>query len=271
MKTNRKMELGILTELANVHEVTNQDKNLVKLEFEFYTDLDLKGEDLLEDLKKLNYEGEVDATHRKCDCTRVYGTTTLIRNEEEILKKWWVELRDVGNYHGCDLIFYSVIRNPALSINEITQTQQVVSEQMYEERKSAQVESLSLYMELREMHGAGTDTTQLDFFFYANDRQNADALAEDLRKLNYKVQVGDGTGRNLPFSITGQTPPVSDDEATMVLWVNQMNELGFIHNAEFDGWGSACGDSNGCKGGWFSDDATDEEIRARLGLPPRED
>jgi regulator of RNase E activity RraB len=277
MKTDKNTDMGILTELAKLHKACQGKSNMVKLEYLFYTDLDLKGEDLANDLKKLNYSSEVDATHRKCDCTRVFGESALIENREEVIKNWYVELREVGNYYDCDLACYSIIENPKLTLDELMNRDQEVNEQKYEERNEVHRQGLSIYMELRRFHAANALTTQLDFFFYAKDKDNAEALALELRKLSYEVAVEQSYHAEKRYSITGHTPAMVDDELTMENWVSQMNQLAYIHDCDFDGWGSPCADDDdgnddneGLKGGWFSDDAPDEVIRKTLGLPPRE-
>ena len=113
MKSDQNLNIGhgLLSGLAEMHRECNDQSGLVRLGYLYYTDLDLKGEALAEDLQKLNYETEVDATHRKCDCTRVFGKTAWMKKDDDHHRKWYLEMRDVGNYHGCDFSCYSVIEN----------------------------------------------------------------------------------------------------------------------------------------------------------------
>lgn len=116
MNSNQTLKIGkgILAELSKIHNTNCDQSNLVRLEYLFYTDLDLKGEALEEDLEKLNYEVQVDAMHRKCDYTRVFGKTAWLLNDENVIRKWYLEMRDVGNYHECDFSCYRIIERSAI-------------------------------------------------------------------------------------------------------------------------------------------------------------
>lgn len=264
---NSKFEAGYLGGLVKMHRECGHESDLVRLEYLYYTDLDLKGEALAEDLKKLSYEAEVDATHRKCDCTRVFGKTTLLRNGQDSIKKWYLEMRDVGNYHDCDFICYRIIENPAMNVDEILNNKQVVSEEKFESGKEAQESgSRQLMKVLRDLNDCDEEELVLEFFFYTDDRSKAESLSEVLLKYGYVVHIDELSKSKLRFSITGRTIPLPNEDDVVEKWAMKMNELGFIHDCEFDGWGSP-----DVKGGWFSDDTPDEVIRKRLGLPPMEE
>lgn len=269
MKTNQNsnFENGILSGLAKMHEQRDGQKNLVRLEYLYYTDLDLKGEALAEDLQKLNYEVEVDATGRKCDWTRVFGKTALLAHDDDDFKEWYLEMRDVGNYHECDFICYSVIKDPAVNIDTLLENRQVVNEEKFESGNQAQEEAAPVLLDImRNMEDGLPEELVLEFFFYTNEKSKAEDLAEALGKFGYEVYVEEEDRLDLKYSITGQTIPLPGEDDVVLNWSKKMNELGYIHDCQFDGWGSAVQ-----KGGWFSDDTPDDVLRKRLGLPPREE
>lgn len=264
---NSNFERSILSGLLKIHQLCVGESDLVRLEYLYYTDLDLKGEALAEDLKKLNYVAEVDATHHKCDCTRVFGNTTLLRNDEDCFKQWYLEMRDVGNYHGCDFFCYSVIENPVIKMDDILRSKQVVSEEKFENGQDAQEASVPMIMDImRELGDQSSEQLALEFFFYTDKNAKAESLAEALSKCGYDVFIHDSGKTDLNLLITGKTIPLPSEDKVVEDWAKKMNELGYIHDCQFDGWGTVV-----MKGGWFSDDTPDDVIRKRLGLPPREE
>lgn len=266
MKTDESEKFGhLLSGLATIHKEAQGQPNLVRLEYLYYTDLDLKGEDLVEELKKLNYTGEVDATGRKCDCTRVYGESSLLVNTEENIRNWVIEMKNVGWHSGCDFICLSVLKNPMMRVDEILGSNQVVTAAKFEERVNDHVGSLDIYREMRDLHGGGSEFMKLDYWFYTDEHEKAESLAEALHNLKYQVEISDDGRDDGKICISGSTPFMHDVDDAMEKWVTQMNELGFIHDCEFDGWGSPME-----KGGWFSDDMPEDVLRKRLGLPPLE-
>lgn len=284
MKSDKNInaEHPILGDLVKMHQSCEGQPDLVRFEYLFYTDLDLKGEDLADDLKKLNYEAEVDATHRKCDCTRVFGKTALLRNDEDSIRQWYSEMRDIGSYHECDFSCYSVVRNPApdesekekinpeksiaMNIDDILNNKQVVNEEKFENGNNAQEGAAPFIMDIiRNLGGDSIEELVLEFFFFTNEKSKAEDLAEALKKFGYEVHMDDTGRADLKYSITGQTIPLPNEDDVVVNWSKKMNELGYIHDCQFDGWGTAV-----AKGGWFSDDTPEEELRKRLGFPPAE-
>jgi hypothetical protein len=267
MKTDESGKLGaLLSGLAKIHKEAHGQHNLIRLKYLYYTDFDLKGEDLVEDLKKLNYTGEVDASGRKSDYTRVYGESALLVNTEKNISEWVSEMKNIGSNRGCEFVCLSVIHQPLLRVDEVLEKHQVVSTAQFEERTKDHVGSLDIYREMREIHGDQSEFMKLDYWFYTDLREKAETLADALRNLKYEVQISDGGHEDKQICISGCTPFMHDVDDAMEKWVTQMNELGFIHDCEFDGWGSPVEN-----GGWFSDDTPDEEVRRRLGLPPMED
>ncbi len=269
MKTNGNFQRDIFGDLAKMHRDCIGKSNPVRLEYLYYCLNDLKGEEFVEELEKMNYEGEVDATGRKCDCTRVYGKSDWITNDEETIKKWYSEMKNVGWYYECDFSCYSIAQDRAVSLENILNAKQVVNEEKFESGNEVQSCATSVVMEVMRKFGEETpEELVLDFFFYTNDRSKAEGLQEQLKKFGYKVVVHEDekTERDLKFSITGQTIPLPNEDDVVEKWATKMNELGFIHDCEFDGWGAPV-----AKGGWFSDDAPDEAIRKTLGLPPLEE
>ena len=78
-----------------------------------------------------------------------------------------------------------------------------------------------------------------DFFFYAENENDANNLAIELHKLGYQVDVhGERELRKHRWSITGTTPEIDTDLDHVTEWSGKMFKLASSHHAEFDGWGS---------------------------------
>ena len=94
-------------------------------------------------------------------------------------------------------------------------------------------------VEIIEEHGASLDEDRtIDFFFYLDARENADALAKDLTAADFvNVQV-------LPEQV-GEKWSVHAERFASVAdivaadFVESLVQVSMRHQAEFDGWGTA--------------------------------
>lgn len=154
-----------------------------------------------------------------------------------------------------------------MNMDEILNNKQVVNEEKFENGKDVQETSVPIIMNImRDLGDESPDELVLEFFFYTDQRPKAESLAEVLRKFGYDVLIHDTDKTGLSLLITGKTIPLPNENKVVEDWAKKMNELGYIHDCQFDGWGTVV-----MKGGWFSDDTPEEEIRKRLGLPPLEE
>ena len=79
---------------------------------------------------------------------------------------------------------------------------------------------------------------KLEFFFYTNAPEKALALASRLKALGYTAETGRSGYDKRIRSITGWTTPLEMSANLVLDWVDQMCNLGFEHDCEFDGWGT---------------------------------
>ena len=75
---------------------------------------------------------------------------------------------------------------------------------------------------------------RLEFFFYTNTPENAEALNSKLVDLGYDSNFGQSADDPALFMTTGWTTPIRTNEATVISWIETMCRLGFAHDAEFD-------------------------------------
>lgn len=93
--------------------------------------------------------------------------------------------------------------------------------------------------ELRKL-GVTTETSlKLEFFFYTNTVDKAQALAAVLAQKGYEVHHEKAAIGNGQFVITGWTQTMKMDERVVAGWVKEMWALGFEYDCEFDGWGTS--------------------------------
>jgi hypothetical protein len=100
-------------------------------------------------------------------------------------------------------------------------------------------EALRRSIELRKMLGAQADETcEVDFFFYADQLDDALDLMNTLRKMNYTVECHRSEMGSEKFSITGNTPLMNMQSREMLSWSKRMDNLAAEFNCTFDGWGA---------------------------------
>ena len=87
--------------------------------------------------------------------------------------------------------------------------------------------------------GVSDDTElKVEFFFYSRDQIHADALVNKLKELNYEVYSCRSAGNEDLFLITGWTTKMKMDDKTVQDWTEEMCEVGYRFDCQFDGWGT---------------------------------
>lgn len=99
--------------------------------------------------------------------------------------------------------------------------------------------ALTRSIELRKILGAkADDTCEVDFFFYADQIDDALDLMNTLRKMNYIAECHRSDKGSENFLITGNTPLMNMQSNEMLSWSNHMDDLAAEFNCKFDGWGA---------------------------------
>ncbi|HLF33386.1 MAG TPA: ribonuclease E inhibitor RraB [Cyclobacteriaceae bacterium] len=112
-----------------------------------------------------------------------------------------------------------------------------ISERFFERHKAGQKEGAGLFLRLLGQYESQLDEfRQVEFFFYTKSLGNATSLRDDLLKLGYEIYGIEGSVKKR-FSLMGVTCPMSLKDEDFRKWVEKMNELGFINDCLFDGWG----------------------------------
>lgn len=79
----------------------------------------------------------------------------------------------------------------------------------------------------------------LEFFFYSDKPENAKALAENLKGLNYRIETaGPSAANKRIWCVSGWTTKIRMNLPSVTGWAKQMCALGYELDCDFDGWGT---------------------------------
>jgi regulator of RNase E activity RraB len=93
--------------------------------------------------------------------------------------------------------------------------------------------------QLRKINVTEDKELKLEYFFYTNTSDKAQAFATELQKWNYEVKHGQSAGDKKLFIITGWTTKMQMADNVVANWTKQMCELGYKFDCDFDGWGTS--------------------------------
>jgi hypothetical protein len=79
---------------------------------------------------------------------------------------------------------------------------------------------------------------KVEFFYFTDAREKAEAFVRSLTKIDYDAKARASTKHPGRWLVEGWTTPIPMDEETVVQWTQEMCEAGFMHDCEFDGWGT---------------------------------
>jgi hypothetical protein len=114
-----------------------------------------------------------------------------------------------------------------------------VTEQSLRTNTEYQVSMSILTLGLLHKSGVAEGTLlKLEFFYFTNAQDKADAFVKSLKKIDYDAKCHRSTKDPNRWLVDGWTTPIPMDEATVVQWTQEMCEAGFLHDCEFDGWGT---------------------------------
>lgn len=114
-----------------------------------------------------------------------------------------------------------------------------VSEAAYDTNKVTQVKLTPQTMgQLRKLNVNEERALKLEFFFYTNTHEKAQALTAELGNLGYQASNSLSATNSKEYVITGWTTKILMTDSSVGEWVNQMCDLGYKYDCEFDGWGT---------------------------------
>ena len=131
------------------------------------------------------------------------------------------------------------IKKAMRSSRKPNHTKRHVSKESYFENFESQIFLVSKTLKLlRKLSLKKVNEQQLEFFFYTNTPDKAQALAEEIVRLNYSVHFNKLSGDKELYLISGMTIKMSMDDSTITKWSQKMCKLGYRFDCKFDGWGT---------------------------------
>lgn len=114
-----------------------------------------------------------------------------------------------------------------------------VDEKEFEINLKSQVEMTPLTLEqLAQLDIDESKQLKLEYFFYTNTPEKAQALATELASRGYEGVAERSAHSRKVYVINGWTQPMDMSNNTVTAWTKDMCEIGFKHDCEFDGWGT---------------------------------
>lgn len=98
---SRQSHLAIAT-LVRLREVNVEEEDTLKVDYFFYADTIEKAQELTKALENFNYkvENKVDVNNKKLFI--IQGQSTPIKMMHEVLRKWAVDMCELGYKYDCD-------------------------------------------------------------------------------------------------------------------------------------------------------------------------
>lgn len=88
-------------------------------------------------------------------------------------------------------------------------------------------------------YGVSEDSElKLEYFFYTNSENKAASLHKALVNLRYSGEYDQSASDDAIYIVTGWKTPIKMDNGSAVSRTESMCQIGFEHDAEYDGWGT---------------------------------
>lgn len=114
-----------------------------------------------------------------------------------------------------------------------------VSESAYSKNLKSQMQMTpKTIQQLRQANVSADKELKLEFFFYTNSLDKAAELSAELNKLNYESEHGLAAGSKTEYLVNGWTSKMKMTDDVVLAWTNQMCEIGYKYDCDFDGWGT---------------------------------
>lgn len=121
----------------------------------------------------------------------------------------------------------------------MTNPKRFLSEEEHRENTRVQLEHVPITLGELKAHGVTDNSAlQLEYFFFTDSPLKATGLMIELKERGYEIEHGRSDESEDVYIITGWTDKLPMSEASIVQWCNEMCELGYQFDCEFDGWGT---------------------------------
>lgn len=114
-----------------------------------------------------------------------------------------------------------------------------ISEEQHKENLALQLSMSPETVDQLRNYGVTDDKSlKLEYFFYTNTGEKAEALSKELSAMGYASEFGESAQDTHIQIVTGWTTPVLMSTDNVLEWTAAMCNLGYKHDCEFDGWGT---------------------------------
>ena len=116
---------------------------------------------------------------------------------------------------------------------------QFISENQHKDNLASQLNMSPQTVE--QLRGIGINEDRelkLEYFFYTNATEKAEALSNELSGMGYSSEFGQSAHDKKVQIVTGWSSPLQMTTAKVLEWTESMCNAGFKHDCEFDGWGT---------------------------------
>ena len=114
-----------------------------------------------------------------------------------------------------------------------------ISEQQHRENLSSQLAmSPQTVEQLRGFDVTEDKSLKLEYFFYTNTPEKAEALSNELSSKGYSSSFAKAAHDSKLHIVTGWTLPILMATENVMVWTEEMCDIGYKHDCEFDGWGT---------------------------------
>lgn len=116
---------------------------------------------------------------------------------------------------------------------------QFISEEQNKDNLASQLNmSPQTVEQLRDLGINEDRELKLEYFFYTNSPEKAEALSKELSGMGYGSEFGQAAHDKRIQIVTGWSSPLKMTTAKVLEWTESMCHAGFKHDCEFDGWGT---------------------------------
>lgn len=121
--------------------------------------------------------------------------------------------------------------SPALAEPFVTRSE-------YSENLRMQIDLNADTLKQLSRHGVTSRSKQeLEYFYYLGKKKNARALCKSLKSRVSSCAYWAVKGERSLYVVNGWSLPVQMSKKTVNRWTREMCEIGYKHDAGFDGWG----------------------------------
>lgn len=109
IENRRKLVFSSVEKLVHLRDLNIDEEDKLKIEFYFYTDTFKKSEEFVKEIQKLNYTFRKEFLPNNNRLFVIYGSTIEMKMMYEVLKKWIVEMCELGYKFDCNFDSWEII------------------------------------------------------------------------------------------------------------------------------------------------------------------